>query len=83
MPRKCLLSQRRFQATIPLLIMTSQENDAGYAGVLRRASLALACHPETHHFFTQGMLPALDMATGKVLLKSDANWLSAPMATAA
>lgn len=67
---KVLALKRKYQCRLPLLIMTSQENDAATRDFFtQHRYFGLA--PESVTFFTQGMLPALDMATGAVLKKSE------------
>jgi len=65
---KVLALSRRYGRGLPLLIMTSQENDSA-TRVYFREHRCFGLRPEQVHFFVQGMLPALDAATGQVLLK--------------
>ncbi|HMO34849.1 MAG TPA: UDPGP type 1 family protein [Gemmatales bacterium] len=66
---KVLALSRRYKCQIPLLIMTSQENDSATKAFFTEHH-GFGIHREHIHFFTQGMLPALDAASGRVLLKS-------------
>ena len=59
---KVLALSLRYQTNIPLLIMTSQENDQATREFFAE-NAGFGIHREHIHFFTQGMLPALDAAT--------------------
>ena len=62
-----LARRRRHQATIPWLIMTS---DATHAETLKflQQHTYFGLGKETVQFFQQGSLPALDAATGRILM---------------
>jgi UDP-N-acetylglucosamine/UDP-N-acetylgalactosamine diphosphorylase len=66
---KVLALSRRYEATIPLLIMTSQENDEATKSYFADHRW-FGLDPKQVIFFIQGMLPALDADTGQVLLKA-------------
>lgn len=65
---KVLALSRRFGRDLPLLIMTSQENDLATKSFFQEHRF-FGLKPGQVQFFVQGMLPALDAATGQVLLK--------------
>ncbi|MFO0814934.1 MAG: UDPGP type 1 family protein [Gemmatales bacterium] len=67
---KVLALQRKYQCRLPLLIMTSEENDAATRDFFAQHRY-FGLSPASVTFFTQGMLPALDMATGAVLKKNE------------
>ena len=66
---KVLALSRRYETTIPLLIMTSQENDEATKAYFAEYNW-FGLNQDQVIFFIQGMLPALDAATGQVLLKA-------------
>jgi len=66
---KVLALSRRYEVHIPLLIMTSQENDEATKAYFNEHHL-FGLNKDQATFFIQGMLPALDAVTGKVLLKA-------------
>lgn len=66
---KVLALSRKYQTDLPLLVMTSQENDPETKTFFRNASY-FGLNQQQIHFFVQGMLPALDSETGRVLLKA-------------
>ncbi len=60
---------RRYGKPVPFLVMTSpatHEETVAYFEAERFFGL----DPESVHFFTQGTMPALDLATGKLLLEA-------------
>lgn len=65
---KVLALGRRYGKPLPFLIMTSIENHADTIQFFEKNHF-FELEPAQVSFFTQGMLPALDAATGKVLLK--------------
>ncbi len=69
-------SSRRYGATIPLLIMTSEENDKETVGFFHDHNF-FGLNPGTVHFFRQGMLPSVT-PDGRLLLKSNENLLANP-----
>ncbi|MFT3881911.1 MAG: UDPGP type 1 family protein [Gemmatales bacterium] len=66
---KVLALSRRYETTIPILIMTSQENDAATQRFFAEQRW-FGLDQQQVIFFVQGMLPALDATTGQVLLKA-------------
>lgn len=66
---KVLALSRRYQVDIPLLIMTSQENDQATQNFFQEHHW-FGLKQDQVTFFVQGMLPALDSTTGQVLLKA-------------
>ncbi len=74
---KVLALSRRYEKPIPLLIMTSQENDQATREFFAEHA-GFGIHRDHIHFFTQGMLPALDASTGQVLLKSNGELALSP-----
>lgn len=66
---KVLALSRRYGTNIPLLIMTSQENDAVTRDYFHEHRW-FGLDASQVWFFLQGMLPALNAATGEVLLRS-------------
>lgn len=74
---KVLALRRAFGKPIPFLIMTSPQNDAetkGFFAEHRHFGLP----PEEVHFFKQGTMPALDLATGKLLLEAPSRLFTSP-----
>ncbi|OPY72952.1 MAG: putative uridylyltransferase [Syntrophorhabdus sp. PtaU1.Bin058] len=67
---------RRYGVTIPLLIMTSLENDRETVQFFHAHSF-FGLPPETVHFFQQGMLPTIT-PNGKLLLRNDGNFVVNP-----
>lgn len=67
---------RRYGVTIPMLIMTSQENDKDTIKFFHTHNF-FGLSPETVHFFQQGMLPTTT-SDGKLLLKGDGNFVANP-----
>ena len=64
-----LARRRRHQATIPWLIMTSDATHAETLDFLQQQK-HFGLGRETVHLFQQGSLPALDAATGRILMSS-------------
>ena len=74
---KVLALSRRYGKLVPYLVMTSPATDADTrAFFAEQRNFGLA--PEQVHFFTQGTMPALDAATGKVLLESPGKLFLSP-----
>lgn len=69
--------QKRTGARIPWYIMTSPANDAATREFFRQQNY-FGLDPADVMFFTQGMMPAVDMATGKVLLESPGSLALSP-----
>lgn len=64
---KVLALSRRHEQALPLAVMTSPENDAATRAFFEEKRW-FGLEPGQVTFFTQGMLPALDAATGRILL---------------
>lgn len=67
---------RRYGVAIPLLIMTSQENNKETVSFFHRHNF-FGLSPENVHFFQQGMLPTIT-PDGKLLLNGDGNFVVNP-----
>jgi UDP-N-acetylglucosamine/UDP-N-acetylgalactosamine diphosphorylase len=74
---KVLATRRRYGAAVPFLVMTSQAADAptrdyfaqnGYFGLAK----------EEVHFFVQGTMPVLDLATGRLLMEAPGRLFLSP-----
>lgn len=74
---KVVALSQRHGTLIPFLIMTSVENHQETIDFFE-AMRWFGLHHSQVSFFTQGMLPALDAATGKVLLKSETELALSP-----
>jgi UDP-N-acetylglucosamine/UDP-N-acetylgalactosamine diphosphorylase len=61
-------TQRKYDCTVPWYIMTSPANDADTRAFFEREEY-FGLDPANIMFFPQGMMPAMDMQTGKVLLQ--------------
>lgn len=74
---KVLALRRRHRRPLPLLVMTSPATDAE-----TRQFFADNRHfglpPDQVHFFRQGTMPALDLATGKLLLEAPGRLFTSP-----
>ncbi len=64
---KVLALRRRYQAAVPLLVMTSPATDRKSRDFFR-ANHFFGLPADEVHFFCQGTMPALDAATGKLLM---------------
>ncbi len=64
-----LARQRRHDAIIPWLIMTSDATHTETVEFLKHHN-CFGLDPDTVHLFQQGSLPALDAATGRILMTS-------------
>lgn len=67
--RKVLAISRKYGRPVPLLIMTSPENDAATRAHFE-ANNHFGLNPEHVRFFTQGQMPAVDRITGWPLFSS-------------
>ncbi len=66
---KALALQRRYQAPLPFLVMTSPATDAETrAFFAQRQNFGLGA--DDVHYFRQGTMPALDLETGRLLMES-------------
>ena len=64
---KVLALDRRYETSIPLYIMTSPENDAATRAFFDEHRF-FGLQPAQVRFFPQGMMPAVDKNTGRLLL---------------
>lgn len=64
---KILALGRRYKVAIPLLVMTSPENDAATRQFFAEQR-AFGMEPGQVSFFVQGTMPAVDRTTGRLLL---------------
>jgi UDP-N-acetylglucosamine/UDP-N-acetylgalactosamine diphosphorylase len=74
---KTLATQRRFGKTVPFLVMTSPvTHDETVSFFERHRHFGL--HAEDVVYFRQGTMPALDLATGKLLLEAPSRLFLSP-----
>jgi len=66
----------RFSATIPLLIMTSDDNHDDTVQFFRK-NACFGLPPQTVHFFSQGVLPAVS-PQGKLILRDEVHLYTSP-----
>jgi len=59
--------QRKYDTTVPWYVMTSPANDSATREYFARHDF-LGLDPETVMIFPQGMMPAVDLATSRILL---------------
>ncbi len=71
-----LALSRRYGTVIPLLIMTSQENNKDTIDFFHTHDF-FGLSPMNVHFFQQGMLPTIT-PDGKLLIKDDGNFVANP-----
>ena len=74
---KVLALSNRYGKPVPLLVMTSpatHDETVAYFAAERHFGL----NPERVHFFTQGTMPALDLATGRLLLEAPGELFLSP-----
>jgi UDP-N-acetylglucosamine/UDP-N-acetylgalactosamine diphosphorylase len=74
---KVLALARRYGRPIPLLIMTSPATDAETEAFFREHNF-FGLPPDEVTFFQQGTMPALDMATGKLLMEARGRLFTSP-----
>jgi UDP-N-acetylglucosamine/UDP-N-acetylgalactosamine diphosphorylase len=74
---KVLALSRRYNAPIPLLVMTSPATHAETEQYFEDYSY-FGLPPGEIFFFTQGTMPALDQATGKLLLEAPGRLFTSP-----
>src|SRR5207245_878870 len=65
---KVLATQRRYDKPVPFLVMTSPATDAETRQFFAQHN-SFGLPPEEVFFFQQGTMPALDLATGKLLME--------------
>ena len=74
---KVLALQKRYHCPLPLLVMTSPATDAETRQFFaQHDNFGLA--KEDVHFFTQATMPALDLATGKLLMDAPGRLFLSP-----
>lgn len=73
---KIIAVQKRYNARIPWYIMTSQNNDSATQNFFK-AHKFFGLDPHQVSFFTQGMLPVVDLQ-GNVLMDSKSNIIMSP-----
>ncbi len=74
---KVLALRRRYGAAMPLLVMTSQATHAPTEAFFAEHRY-FGLPKEEMHFFRQGTMPALDLATGKLLMEAPARLFVGP-----
>ncbi len=74
---KVLALRRRYGASVPLLVMTSQATHAPTEEFFARNHY-FGLPKEEVHFFRQGTMPALDLTTGKLLMEAPGRLFLAP-----
>ncbi|RLT10762.1 MAG: UDPGP type 1 family protein [Planctomycetota bacterium] len=75
--RKVLALSRKYGKPVPLMIMTSPENDAA-SQLHFQSNDYFGLNPEHVRFFTQGQMPAVDRITGEPLFASSSRLALAP-----
>lgn len=75
--RKVLGLTRRYGQTIPLLVMTSPENDAATRQHFEENAY-FGLNPAHVRFFTQGQMPAVDKTTGEPIFAGPASLALSP-----
>ncbi len=74
---KVLALGRRYDAPLPLYVMTSAENDADTRSFFDEHEW-FGLDPDQVVFFTQGTMPALDCATGRLVLAAKDRLATSP-----
>lgn len=74
---KILALQRRHHSPLPFLIMTSPATHQETVNFFQQHE-NFGLHPDDVWFFQQGTMPALDLATGKLLLESKGRLFLSP-----
>jgi UDP-N-acetylglucosamine/UDP-N-acetylgalactosamine diphosphorylase len=74
---KVLALRRRYGAAIPFLVMTSAATHEPTLDFFRQHG-HFGLPSEEVHFFQQGTMPALDLATGKLLLETPGRLFTSP-----
>ena len=77
-PRRCWPCRRRYGKPVPFLVMTSPATHAETEAFFREHTLLRPARRTRCIFFQQGTMPALDLATGKLLLETPGRCSSAP-----
>jgi UDP-N-acetylglucosamine/UDP-N-acetylgalactosamine diphosphorylase len=74
---KVLATSRRYGKPVPFLIMTSPATDAETETFFEQHKY-FGLPPSDVHFFCQGTMPALDLATGKLLMEAPGRLFTSP-----
>ncbi len=74
---KVLALRRRYGAAVPFLVMTSPATDAETRRFFDETGL-FGLPADDVHFFVQGTMPALDLATGRLLLEKPGRLFLSP-----
>src|SRR6516162_7197313 len=74
---KVLATSRRYSKTVPLLVMTSPATDAETKAFFEQHKY-FGLPASDVHFFQQGVMPALDIATGKLLMEAPGRLFTSP-----
>jgi UDP-N-acetylglucosamine/UDP-N-acetylgalactosamine diphosphorylase len=74
---KVLATRRRYGTAVPFLVMTSQATHAPTEEYFAR-NRYFGLPKEEVHFFKQGTMPALDLATGKLLMEAPGRLFLSP-----
>jgi UDP-N-acetylglucosamine/UDP-N-acetylgalactosamine diphosphorylase len=74
---KVLATSRRYAKPVPLLVMTSPATDEESQAFFKEHRY-FGLPEEDVHFFLQGTMPALDIATGKLLMESPGKLFTSP-----
>ncbi len=74
---KVLATSRRYGKPVPFLIMTSPATDAETEAFFKEHKY-FGLPPSDVHFFCQGTMPALDLATGKLLMEAPGRLFTSP-----
>jgi UDP-N-acetylglucosamine/UDP-N-acetylgalactosamine diphosphorylase len=74
---KVLATSRRYGKPVPLLVMTSPATDTETKAFFREQDY-FGLPANDVHFFEQGTMPALDIATGKLLMEAPGRLFTSP-----
>jgi UDP-N-acetylglucosamine/UDP-N-acetylgalactosamine diphosphorylase len=75
--QKILALQKRFGGALPLIVMTSPATDEETRTYFKQNG-NLGLRQEDLHFFCQGTMPAVDLATGKLLMEAPHQLFASP-----
>jgi UDP-N-acetylglucosamine/UDP-N-acetylgalactosamine diphosphorylase len=74
---KALATRRRYGTVVPFLVMTSQATDAPTREFFKQ-NRCFGLPEEDVNFFQQGTMPALDLATGRLLMEAPGRLFLSP-----
>ncbi|MGL4420718.1 MAG: UTP--glucose-1-phosphate uridylyltransferase [Gemmataceae bacterium] len=74
---KVLALRRSYSAAVPFLVMTSAATHAATVGHFTEQAF-FGLDPATVHFFQQGMMPAIDISSGQLLLEAPGQLFQSP-----